>query len=82
MQIGNFSLWTSKAKAAEYGCTHHASLFGMVPGFFGETDGMPLWVPRSDALNWLEDLLSHISVAIQQSKGEEPLFAFKVGKPL
>ena len=82
MRIGEFSIWTSAIEAESYGCTHHARLFGIVPGFYGVIDGEPLWVPRSDALNWLEDALSFLAAIINQSNGDEPVFSFKVLGPI
>ena len=80
MRIGNLTIWCSSLEAAGYGATHHARFMGIVPGFYNQDQS--LWVPRSDLLNWLEDLLSHIGAFVQQSSGDDPVFMFKVGKPI
>jgi len=82
VKIGWFALWVSAAEAKEIGCTHHARMFGIVPGFFGEIDGIPLWVARSDVFVWVEDAISTLAAFIRQSQGEEPLFMFKVGREI
>jgi hypothetical protein len=73
-------LWISASEARELGCTHRARFLGIVPGFFDPETA--LWVPRSDLLNPLEDLLSHIWAIMHQIRGEEPEFFFAVGRPL
>ena len=82
MRIGEFSIWTTATEAESYGCTHYARLFGIVPGFCGEIDGVTLWVPRSDALNWLEDVLSFLAAIINQSNGDDPVFSFMILEPI
>jgi len=79
MRIGSFAVWTSAQEAAGYGCTHHARIFGIIPGFIGECDGLPLWVPRTDALNWAEDALSFIAWLIA---GDDGGTAFRIGKEI
>lgn len=81
--MSGFTLWVSKRKAAEYGCTHHARIFGMIPGFVGdiETD-CPMWVSRSDLLNPVEDAIGFLWSFIQATRGDEPSSGFRVGKPI
>lgn len=80
MDQPRFEWWRSKDYAAQLGCTNHARLFGLVPGFWSDTDHM--WVSRSDALNWLEDLLGAINGAIWSMRGEDAQFAIAVGRPI
>lgn len=80
MQVGNFVIWCSSWRASELGATHHARLHGLIPGFYGETDG--LWISRSDIFNPLEDALSWLWAAMRSMRGEEPDFMFVIGKPL
>ena len=80
MNIGAFSIWTSARKASEYGCTNHGRLFGLVPGFVDPTGF--LWVPRSDLLNPVEDVLGWIWSVTRQLRGEEPDFMIEVGRPI
>ncbi len=82
MKIGWFSVWTSAAEAKAYGCTHHATLFGCLPGFIGEVAGVPLWVPRSDVISLIEDVVTRLAVLIQQTQGDEPSFMFRVGREI
>lgn len=80
MKIGNVSIWMGAKEAASYGATHHARLFGIVPGFYGE--GSNIWIGRSDLLNPFEDVLAFVWSAMRAIRGEEPDFMFEVGKPL
>lgn len=77
MQIGNFMVWCSSGKAAEMGCTHHARLFGLIPGFFGDADG--LWISRSDLLIPLEELICFLWATLRRLRREEPDFMFILG---
>lgn len=85
IRIGNFAIWTSAADARAMGATHHARLAGIVPGFHGDdprrADGA-IWIPRSDALNWVEDVVSLVGAAVCESKGIDPTFAFRIGRPI
>ena len=85
MKIGNFSIWTTASEAAEIGATHHARMWGIIPGF--ACDGSEfLWIPRSDALFWLEDVISYLAAIVQGLKGEDVAFAFafafRLGEPI
>lgn len=83
MRIGNFLIWCSAAEAKAIGCTHTARMWGIIPGFSsGPDDPDMLWVSRSDALNWVEDLLSRIAAMVAESRGDDPIFAFKIGGPI
>ena len=70
--------YTAK-KAKAFGCTHRARFMGIVPGYVSD-DG--LWVPVSDLLAPVEDLLSFIWCSMRQMRGEEPDFMFVVGKKI
>lgn len=76
-QATGFSWWTSAAKARALGCTHHARLMGIVPGFFAPETG--LWCPRSDLLFPLEEAVCWLWATLRQMRGEEPDFAFRLG---
>ena len=69
-----FQFWITADQAKALGCTHHARMFGIIPGFFNPE--MALWVSRSDLLNPIEDALSWLWVTIRQLRGEEPDFGF------
>jgi hypothetical protein len=73
-------MWVSKAKAKELGCTHHALFMGIIPGFYGDADG--LWVSRSDLLNPLESLLVFLWTSLRVIRGEEPDFMFMVSREI
>lgn len=82
MRLGSFVLWVSPADALSIGCTHHALLFGIIPGFAAvEPDGV-LWVSRSDAFAWIEDALCVLAGVIRSTEGEDPVFALKFGEPI
>jgi hypothetical protein len=72
-----FAWWRSPAQARALGCTHHARLFGLVPGFIEPVSA--LWVPRADWLNPVEDLLTALWVGTRLLRGEEPDFMIAVG---
>ena len=71
-----FQFWITADQAKQLGCTHHARMFGIIPGFFSPEMG--LWVSRSDLLNPIEDALSWLWVTIRQLRGEEPDFGFRL----
>lgn len=73
-------LWISSKQAKEYGCTHHARLFGIIPGFCADGDRLHsnLWVPRSDLLYPIEVLLTTIWMAMRFMRDEEPDFMIDV----
>ena len=81
MKIGNFSLWTSATEAADIGATHHGRFLGIVPGFICQGTEL-LWIPRTDALFWLEDALAFATSIIQALKGKEAALFFTVGQPI
>lgn len=64
------AIYNSPSKARSLGCTHRARVFGIVPGYF-DID-RHLWVPLSDLLNPVEDLLSFIWVTMRRLRNEEP----------
>lgn len=80
MNIGNFCIWMSAKEAASYGATHHARIFGIIPGFFGVDDS--IWIGRSDILNPIEGLLGFIWISMRRMRGEEPDFMFSLGPAL
>jgi hypothetical protein len=77
-----FCWWMTAQRAKERGCTHHARFMGIIPGFIREDENCPLWISRSDALNWLEDALCFLWISMQEMCGEEPTFAFQIRKPI
>lgn len=77
MEIGNFTIWMTAARAKEIGCTHRGRFMGIIPGFI-DPDRV-LWVSRSDLLNPIEDLLAVIWATMRELRGEEPDFMFEVG---
>lgn len=76
-----FTLWTSAAKARRLGATHYASMFGVIPGFIIMGPEVT-WIPRTDALCCLEDLLTWLWVVTREMRDEEPDFSFRVGRNL
>lgn len=80
MKDYRFEWWRSSEYAANLGCTNHARMFRIIPGFWSNDSN--LWVSRSDAFNWLEDLLVWINEAIWAQRGEDPQFMFYIGKPI
>jgi hypothetical protein len=81
MRIGSFSVWTSEAEALEVGATHHARIFGVIPGFCSEGEA-PIWISRSDLLNPIEDVVRFLWAVVQAVHGEEPSFMFQVRRPI
>lgn len=80
MQIGNFTLWMTAQRAAGLGCTNHAKIWGIIPGFSGTApDGSFLWIARSDLLYPLEDFLNMVGNRIAASRGEDMAFGFQIG---
>lgn len=81
MQIGNITIWVTNQQALNNGCTHHARLMGVIPGFINENSqhGGLLWISRSDLFNWLEDLLQYFYATMCSIKGIEPHFMFSIG---
>lgn len=77
MKIGNFSLYTSAAAAREMGCTHHAMMWNIIPGYFGEDAGV--WCPVSDLLAPVEDVVTWVMCSIQEMRGLDPQFGFRLG---
>lgn len=78
IKIGKFAIWMSADEARALGCTHHARLWGIIPGFFSEEK--TLWISRSDLLNWLEDLLDRAFLTLASLRGDDaPVFGFEVG---
>jgi len=76
----NIKIWRTAKRAKEIGATHHARIYGIIPGFFAEDEN--LWVPRSDLLNPLEDLLGLIWDLTRILRGEEPDFMFYIGREI
>jgi hypothetical protein len=73
-------IWVSASKAKELGCTHRARFMGIIPGFYGENEG--LWVSRSDLLCPIEDVLVFIWATVRRLRGEQPDFMFEVVGPI
>ncbi len=76
MKIGDFAIWTSAAEAKALGCTRHARMWGVIPGFYGEAES--LWIPRSDCFNWFEDLIMTFVALGAAWRDEEPVFGFEI----
>lgn len=76
-----FQFWVSGQKAKDLGCTHHARMFGIVPGFVTLED-IPMWVSRSDLLNPIEDVLGFLWVSLRQMRGEDPDIAISIGREI
>lgn len=74
------ALFITAAKAKEIGCTHHAMLFGLIPGFVNPENF--LWVSRSDLLNPIEDFVAFMWATLRQLRGEEPDFMCAVGRQI
>jgi hypothetical protein len=74
------TLWMTAARARELGCTHHARIFGLIPGFW--SDEQSLWVSRSDLLNPVEDALAWLWMLTRAMRGEEPDFMLAVGREI
>ena len=70
-------IWVTSSMAREYGCTHKARIFGIVPGFIEPETA--LWVSRSDLLAPIEGALAFFWATLRQMRGEEPDFMFEVG---
>lgn len=76
--------FVTEGQAMAFGCTHRASLFGLLPGFVGNIDsGEPTWVARHPLLDVVADyLLSPLYVLACEVSGNEPMFSFAVGREL
>jgi len=74
------AIWTTAAEARALGCTHHARIFGIIPGFYSVPEN--IWVPRSDLLNPVEDALAFIWTTMRQMRGDEPDFMFSLGREI
>ena len=67
IKIGTFAIWRSKKEAKELGATHHARIWGIIPGFVANGPVGLMWVPRSDLLNVVEDVLSAVAFFVSMS---------------
>lgn len=68
IKIGTFAIWRSKKEAKGFGATHHARIWGIIPGFVAMgPDGQVMWIPRSDFLNFVEDVLNGIAILVSKS---------------
>jgi hypothetical protein len=83
MKPSSFAWWVSPRKAYDLGCTHHARIFGVVPGFVGLDDkGVYLWVSRGDWLNPIEDACGFLFNALADISGAVEISPFVVGKEI
>ena len=76
--LSDIQWYVSPAMAAEMGATHYARIHGVIPGYFGERDGMPLWISRSDLLNPIEDALSFLARFAHSLSGDDEHTVFDV----
>lgn len=76
MQLGNFTIWCSSKRARELGATHHARMYGLIGGFWGEEHNV--WIMRSDLLIPLEEALSWMWAFTCWCRGQEPDFMFEI----
>ena len=77
MMLMSFALWVSVDEAKRLGCTHRARFCGIIPGFC-TIGAEPLWVSRSDLLNWLEYIVVSVWVSIRLARGEDADYMFTV----
>jgi hypothetical protein len=79
IRIGRFTLWVKASQAESLGCTHHARLWGFIPGFAGDVEGQFLWISRSDLLIPIEEALN----LLHRNLLHRPGFAgFHIGHPI
>ena len=69
------TLYITKAKATEMGCTHHASYYGL-PIYWGERDA--LVVPKSPILDPVFSLFAMIESTILMLTGSDRGFMFTI----
>lgn len=80
--IGDFAIWRSTEDAKKLGATHKARLWGIVPGFVDYDSEPLLWAPRTDLLNWLEDVLDVINASLAELADEDHVTAFRILDPI
>jgi hypothetical protein len=73
-------LYVSPIAAIGFGATHHARIFGFLPGYFSPDDG--LWISKYPPLAWVEVAAAHIWAMMCKMRGNEPDFMFSVGSAL
>lgn len=73
--------YTTKQEAANLGCTHHGSYFG-IPTWMGDIDSeAPLVFAKWAPLEWAIEAASYIQMALWpliHGSDSEPMFMFKV----
>jgi hypothetical protein len=74
------TIWMTARRAKALGCTHYAWFMGLVPGFFDPVSC--LWVSRSDLLIPVEEALAWMWATMRRLRGEEPDFAFRLGREI
>jgi hypothetical protein len=83
MSQPSFAWWISPRRALDLGCTHHARIFGIVPGFVGLDDGGGyIWVSRGDWLNLIEDACSHVFNTFAALSGADEISPFVIGREI